>query len=275
MVKKYSRVFPVLIVMGALLAGVVWLAAGRLSLFQSSSYMSAFASDKALELYHANVLWFAAGTNVKQSFTAVYPGLAEVSILWARQEEMAQNTTMTFKLKESCDALDSLRQVVIPLSEIENDKFYSFTFTPIDGSTGQTYCFILQPDPTLIEKNIGVWASGYDVYAEGSAFYQAPSDPIPSTPIADEQATMAIQKNGGEYKVFLPLVLAGKPAGLPPAFDTGFQLHYKGRPIDTFFIFMDRLVSHKSYFWGTKAFYVLLVGFYIAGIFFLARVRSD
>jgi len=276
---KITRKFSYYLSLGLLavlfIAGIIWLIAGRISLFQSSSYTSRFALDTALELYQENVLWLDEETNVKQTFTAVYPGLHQVSVFFVdnTQELSEQDISVVFLLKEHCDSPQSIRRVVATTADMENDSFYPFTFVPIDESAGETYCFVVESVQDLDEQSIGVWASAHDVYAAGQAFYQPPPSPedaqteIPDSIDVERLANL-------EYRVFLPVIQA-VPEELPLEFDAGFQLHYNGRPIDAWSTFMDRLVSHKSYFWGNKVFYVVLVGVYFVGVFLLARIKPE
>jgi hypothetical protein len=269
---KFSHFLRLGIVAVLFIAGFVWLIAGRVSLFESSSYTSRFASDKALELYRQNVLWLGRGSGVYQTFTAVYPGLYQVSIFFAdNTRESPQNASINFYLKERCNESQNIRHVTAAVADIEDDRFYPFTFAPINESAGQTYCFVVEPVRDLERQSFGVWASAYDVYPGGQAYYQ----PSPAGEVKPPELSPHQKPANPAYTLFLPLIQAAPSAGFAPGFDAGFQVHYNGRSIDGLGVFMDRLVSHKFYFWGNKVFYILLVGFYLVGVFFLARVKSD
>ncbi|MFC1975736.1 hypothetical protein ACFLXQ_05010 [Chloroflexota bacterium] len=270
---RYYLIYGLLLLLAAV---GIWLLAGRLSLFQTSSYISLFGLDSAKGLYQENVLKLAEGSEARQDFVSTYPGLYQVSVFLASSKGLDRDITITFHLKENCTSPNDLRQVTttIPKTDIEEDDiFYPFTFTPIDESTGQTYCFVLEPVQVSEKEYLGVWASRADVYSEGKAFYQTP--PIEDGPDTAEVEVKDQSTSEFNHQIFLPIVQASPSDALPSSFDVGFQLHYNGRPLDTISVFMTRLVSYKPYFWGSPGFYVFMLIVYLVGVFLLLRIRVD
>lgn len=252
----------------------IWLSIGRLALFQSSSLID-FGLDPARELYQQNALWLSAGAEVRQEFVSEYPGLSQIDIFLFTREKLDDELTLALHLKESCDSPGDLRRVAVAVAadESNGEVFYPFTFFPIDESTDQKLCFVLEP--LLVpgdKKAAGVWASSADVYPAGEAFYEAPLQEVEPRP--DDAAEVRLTRSKFKHKIFLPVIYAAQKS-LPPSFDVGFQLHYRGRPLDTISVFGARLVEHKPYFWGSPWFYIFLLVIYTIGVFLLMRVNVE
>ncbi len=250
-----------------------WLLTGRLAIFQTSSYITLFGATWPQELYQQNVLWLPTGTEVKQEFVSEYPGLYKISIFLTGQEGLNEDVVITFHLRESCNAQSDLRRVAATISaaDIANDLFYPFTFTPIDESTNQKFCFILVPSLAQGEKTVGVRASILDVYAGGKALYK----PLPKiNPVAAKIEPINQLNSAFTHKVFLPIILVSQ-SNKKTNIDIGFQLHYNGRPLETIGVFMTRLTKHKPYFWGSICFYIFLFIVYISALYLLIRISTE
>lgn len=282
-----------------LLAGGAWLGLGRLPLFQTSSYISDFAI-RPENLYRVNVLWLTEGAEVKQDFVSEYPGLYKITVLLTGPEsslspgftpgnenkanlrdtpqpaalfsgeQLGQQVVLNFHLRENCEAATDLRQTsaTISAADLGDGLFYPFTFAPLDESTGRKFCFMLTPVWGAAEQGaIGVRASGSDVYEAGRAFYR--TLPAAKPAAAGSEAGQPDQPTL-PYKTFMPIIQ--RQADRIAAIDLGFQLHYDGHPLETLQVFMSRLTAHKPYFWGSAAFYILLLLSYLGGVFLLMRM---
>lgn len=256
----------------ALIVGL-WLFLGRLALFETSAYISLFGLDSAKELYQENVLWLSAETKAGQTFVSTYPGLHQISVFLTAPADSPRDYEVVFRLKERCTTAADLRSITANIStgEAGGDRFYRFSFAPIDESAGQPYCFVLEP---VIDSEelapIGVLASRADVYPEGSAFYQTPEKtPESAQPQISNRASLI-----PSHHIFLPLIPIHQPALNPAQIDVGFQIHYNGRPLEILAVLIRRLVAFKPYVWGQPAFYGVLLVIYLAALGFLIRTRS-
>lgn len=264
----WSRYYMIGLASLLLLIGGSWLFVGRLSLFQTASYISLFGSWPR-ELYQSNVLWLSSGAEVRQTFVAKYPGLYKISVFLARQGELRPGVVVTFHLRESCASSTDLRQVTATISEADfaGDPFYPFIFPPLDSSAGRELCFILAATgPPARNGALGVQASQLDIYAEGEAMYEAP---LAAASLAVAEGAVGQLKPAFGYKVFLPLIQRSPFA--KDSFDVGFQLYYDGRPLATIGVFLGRLAEHKPYFLGRAGFYIFLGGAYLVGLLILIR----
>lgn len=265
--QNLSRYGIVGVLLFLLLLGGGWLFAGRLSLFQTSSYISLFGLWSQ-ELYRENALWLSDGAEIQQDFISKYPGLYKVSVFLTTQKKLSQDVriSMTFHLRETCDSQRDLRQVMTTIStgDIDGDVFYPFTFVPIDESTNREFCFVLDSIAIQNEGDVlGVWASSLDVYSEGQAFYRVP---LEDKPVATDETTDHSDPKFN-HRTFLPIIQKS-----PPKIgnsDVGFQLHYNGRPLEMLYTLLIRLTEHKPYFFGNPGFYVFLFIVYVVGLFLL------
>ena len=226
-IKPYLYLAGALLLFSTILMSWLWF--GRLSLFQTSSYISLYGLSRE-HLYQGHVFLLTPDSKVKQSFVSEYPGLYKVSVLLTSQEKLSRDVDvgLVFHLRETCDTLDDLRQVRTSLSasNFGGDMFYTFTFEPIDDSLEREYCFILTAN---LEQNneatLGARASSVDVYSEGKAFYDAPSGENETITTVEPTANQPKY----EHKVFLPLIQSERLGIGELDTDVGFQLHYNGR----------------------------------------------
>jgi len=249
-----------ILILALTLAGS-WLLTGRLAIFVTSNHP---------RLFQGSTFWLLQGAEVGQAFVSSYPGLSGVSVLLVGREESGDNSTvLIFRLKESCASKDDLRRVraIVPHAENLNGTiFYPFTFTPIDESTNRTFCFLLESISEQEQETIvGVRTSRVDVYPSGQAYYQLPPEKAKIAPVMDETTGSKLA-----WQVFLPIIdkESSKPHNVFES-DVGFQLHYNGRPHETFQVFMTHFVDLKPYFFGSTGFYIILLVLYFIGLFLL------
>jgi hypothetical protein len=237
-----------------LLLGVWWL------IGQGSLHLSTYSG----KLYDGNVLWLSQSGKVEQQFVANYPGLNQIDIFVKWQNDHPAETAVSFYLRETCNAENSLnvQRVMYPSGKIDDRTFYSFRFPPLDESINQKYCFILKSDTPEDEKNvIGVLASSADVYPDGRAFYQPPL----SSKTNPDNASVLMPSNDSHiiHRLFLPIILVTTPNY--ENIDIAFRLHYGGWHLETVRVFFAHLVGYKPYFWRSQWFYIILVIIYFSG----------
>lgn len=235
---------------------ILWLFLGRLSLFESL--------NSAGKLYNGNdIIWLDSAGEIKQEFTAIYPGLAGIDILVTNPK--VNQVAVTLVVRESCQTSADLRRntVISPEQDSDGRAIYSFTFAPVDESANRKFCFELE---TNAANKMGVLVSYVDVYPDGELWYTPPPKP-PVSPAAEPAVITQIDL---PYRLFLPLLQKSEPSY--DQADIAFNLHYNGPAALTLTTFGARLVAHKHYLFGSLGFYLFLLLGYLGGIILLLRV---
>lgn len=234
----------------------LWLFLGRLSLFESL--------NSAGKLYNgSDIIWLDSTGDIKQDFTATYPGLAGIDILVHGPK--VNEVAVTLVVREDCQTSADLRRstTISPGQDSDGRPIYSFTFAPIDESANRKFCFELE---TNSANEVGALVNYVDVYPAGDLWYTPPPKP-PVSSVAEPAVTSQIDL---PYRLFLPLLQKSEPSY--DRADIAFDLHYNGPAALSLVTLGARLVAHKHYLFGSLTFYLFLLLSYLGGIILLLRV---
>ncbi len=216
---------------------------------------------------------------LEQTFVANYPGLSQIDVLF-KGDSATAGQRVNFHLKETCASKNDVFYSFTELPRTDNLAFHPFTFSPIDGSTGQTYCIVLEAPEAMPESAVKLQLSTGDLYPFGtlksynSKNHLTDSNNASLAPEIDNSNTL-------QHKIYLPVILRQpEPDEVIHPADIGFRLHYKGLPLPTARVFVTRLTANKPSVWGQPWFYGGLVAVYVvllAGLFYLAQktIRFD
>ena len=254
-----SKVITVVFIILMAGAALIWI------LFQNDTRISwGDTTRRKLLLYDGGVIQLYQGKKIEQTFTANYPGLSQIEILFGS----ADGQRINFYLRGSCAASENLVSQAAALLPIDTPTFHTFEFSPLDDSAGQTYCLVLESPQTLPQNQIKLPLSQGDLYPYGALKEYNPPSPSPDTSIAPD----AVDNQNLPYQIFLPIVLNKPNAEIDYVEDIGFQLRYRGLIAPTSQVFMARLTANRPYLWGQSWFYVGLIVLYIGvlvGLFFV------
>jgi hypothetical protein len=224
-----------------------------------------------LLLYNGPIIELFQNKKIEQSFTANYPGLSQVDILFRKNNNPADKQKIVFRLKNGCASEADLVALSTEIGVTTDLAFHSFKFKPLDHSAGQSYCIVLQAREVTEENALQVQLSSGDLYPAGQLQVYDPVEPKKDT--STIATAMAKANSDLIHKIYLP-ILIGKQEKTIYANDLGFQLHYQGLLMPTAQVFMTRLTANRSYLWGQSWFYSLLGSVYfilLIGLFYLAR----
>jgi len=255
-----------LILIAGLIGWLVYLAA-----FQNATRISwVETTRRKLLLYEGETVQLDQETRLEQSFTATYPGLSQIDILF-KGNNASTGQKVEFYLKTSCAAAGELVHLPVQLPPNTNFTFSPFQFSPIDDSAGQTYCIVLQAPDVSPGQPIELQLSAGDLYPRGQLkIYRDRPDKGGNRSHSDIPDN--VDQN---YKIYLPIIYAQPFVnGQARADDIGFRLHYKGLVGPTAHVFLSRLVANKPGIWGARWFYGGLVALYIIfllGLFYVVQ----
>ena len=167
---------------------------------------------------------------VKQSFVASQPDLYRVALLLARQGQ-TNRSPVVFHLREGAEATADLATVTIHASHLEDVTtmvrrpyvYQSFSFSPIPDSAGKTFYFQVQSPQSPADDPLLVRYQAGDVYPEG---------------------TMSIDGSAIDG-------------------DLAFRAYYTKGFLGNAALLLERLVEHRPFPWGSKAFYVAILVVYL------------
>ena len=110
-----------------------------------------------------------AGRNVGQTFQAHHDGLNGIEILLATYSR-TNTEPVVFHLRPSPDSEEDLRTATIYATEIADNEFYHFAFSPILDSKGNQYYLALDSPTSTPGNAITAWLNAGDSYQDGSAY---------------------------------------------------------------------------------------------------------
>ena len=168
---------------------------------------------------------------VGQSFVASRPGLCRVALLLARKGR-TNRSPLVFHLREGAKATADLATVTIHASHLEDVTtmirrpyvYQSFSFAPIPDSAGKTFYLWVESPQSPADDPLLVRYQAGDVYPEGA---------------------VSIENS----------IISG---------DLTFKAYYAKGFLGNVTLLLERLVEHKSFPWGSKAFYVAIFVVYLA-----------
>jgi hypothetical protein len=167
---------------------------------------------------------------IGQTFEAPVDGLHRIDVV-LRSYNRRNTHPVTFYLKPSIDSQEVIYQESFNASEVRNNQWRTFEFSPILDSAGKSYYFYLE-SPDSVEGN-AITVGG----AQGGDFY-------------NDGATYLTADYLGEHPT---IVLADV------AFRTYYGLSFK----EKISILVQRMVENKPLVWGDIRFYMLLTGLYV------------
>ena len=167
---------------------------------------------------------------VGQSFVASRPGLCRVALLLARKGR-TNRSPLVFHLREGAKATADLATVTINASHLEDVTtmvrrpyvYQSFPFSPIPDSAGKTFYFWVESPQSPADDPFLVRYQAGDVYPEGA---------------------MSIENSSISS-------------------DLTFKAYYTKGSFGNVTLLLERLVEHRSFPWGNKAFYVAIFIVYL------------
>jgi hypothetical protein len=168
---------------------------------------------------------------VGQSFVASRPGLCRVHLLLA-QRGQTNRSLVVFHLKEGAETAAELATVTIEASRLQDMTtmlrrpyvYQSFSLSSIPDSAGKTFSFWVESSQSSADDPLLVRYQTGDVYPEG-----------------------AMSVDGS--------AIDG---------DLAFKAYYTKGFLDNAALFLERLVEHRPFPWGSKAFYVAIFIVYLA-----------
>jgi hypothetical protein len=178
---------------------------------------------------------------VGQSFVASQPGLCRVALLLARKGRTNRSPVL-FHLREGAKATADLATVTINASHLEDVTttvrrpyvYQSFSFSPIPDSAVKTFYFWVESPQSPADDPLLVRYQTEDTYPEGALSTDGPA-------------------------------IDG---------DLAFRAYYTKGFLSNTTLLLERLVEHRPFPWGSKAFYVAIFIAYLvlfAGMLHLIR----
>jgi hypothetical protein len=225
-----------------------------------------------LLLYDGPTVELFQNKRLEQTFRANYPGLAQINILFKAGDQKTEGQLIIFRLKQTCNSTEDIVHISTTLSPYSGLAFHPFRFPPIDSSTNQIYCLVLEAPAATTDRLVQLQLSEGDLYPHGMLqvhrprLEQAGDRPKSAASVVNDKANLP-------YKVYLPTI-SGEPETSSYRQDIGFQLHYRGLLLPTVQALITRLTANKPYILGAPWFYGGLVGVYaglLAALFYLAR----
>jgi hypothetical protein len=167
---------------------------------------------------------------VGQSFVASRPGLCRVALLLARQGR-TNRSPVVFHLREGAEATVDLATVTIDALHLEDVTtmvrrpyvYQSFSFPPVPDSAGKTFYFWVESPQSTADDPLLARHQAGDVYPEGR-----------------------MSTDGS--------ALGG---------DLAFKAYYTKGFLGNAALLLERLVEHRPFPWGNKAFYVAIFVVYL------------
>jgi hypothetical protein len=167
---------------------------------------------------------------VGQSFVASRPGLCRVALLLARKGR-TNRSPVILHLREGAEATADLATVTIKASHLEDVTtmirrpyvYQSFSFSPIPDSAGKTFYFWVESPQSPADDPLLVRYQAGNVYPEGA---------------------MSIDGSAIDG-------------------DLAFRAYYTKGFLANGAMLLERLVEHRPFPWGNKAFYVAIFIVYL------------
>ncbi len=225
-------------------------------------------------LYNGPSIELFSSRTLAQTFVANYPGLSQVDVLFNLAENAAEQTVI-FHLKVDCASEDDVITLSHQLPAGDGFAFQTFEFPPLDTSTNQHYCILLEAPDASLDAPLKLPSSIGDLYPYGGMTILMPD-------VTPENQPVSIPQNDpipSKYILYLPLIINQNVDrqhfdSNPRSEDIGFRMHYTGRLWPTVQVFMTRLTANKPYFLGQPCFYVGLIltyTFLLAKLFYVAH----
>ncbi len=104
-----------------------------------------------------------------QTFTATADNLYQIDLFLATYAR-TNHQNVVFHLKDSPTSTNDLANLTIPASQIADNQWTSFSFTPVSNSVNHTFYFYLEAPSAQPGDAITIWSSSTDAYVEGRRY---------------------------------------------------------------------------------------------------------
>ena len=107
---------------------------------------------------------------VGQTFYSYGSGLSGIKVLMANYHDRENTHDVIFHLRKNPESTKDLRRVVVNASEILDNEYHSFEFSPILDSKGKTYYFFIDSPNSVPGNAITIRYTPDDSYGGGTQF---------------------------------------------------------------------------------------------------------
>jgi len=109
-------------------------------------------------------------STIGQTFVFHYPDLHSIHVRWIASSDLAHtnDSRVILHLRRADETID-LVTASLPLSELHHNDFAKFSFPPIADSQNRSFHFFVDvSQATITRGTISIWASGEDIYPDGT-----------------------------------------------------------------------------------------------------------
>ncbi len=108
------------------------------------------------------------GVSIGQTFIS-HGDLCAIGLFFGTYQRFNTGRVL-FKLKESPTSETSLYTTWIPMTDIQDNTYYTVSFPPILGSKGKTFYFELTAPEATVSNTVTLWTNQLDLYPEGQLY---------------------------------------------------------------------------------------------------------
>ena len=225
---------------------------------------------RKLLLYDGATVALFGDRTLEQTFTANYPGLSQIDVLF--EGASGQGQEVVFLVKSQCDSVETIVSQVKEVAVTDGPAFQSFVFAPLDDSAGRSYCLVLAASGVEPGSALQFRLSNGDLYPSGRLTIR---DPAAKPEDVSRSVSVSPPKSAASLPVrlFLPLVSSVSLEVTGRHEDIGFQLRYSSPISPAVRVLAARLTANKPFIWGIPWLYAGLVLVYIillVGLFLVA-----
>lgn len=108
------------------------------------------------------------GVSIGQTFIS-HGDLCAIGLFFGTYQRFNTGRVL-FKLKESPTSETSLYTTWIPMTDIQDNTYYTVSFPPIPGSKDKTFYFELTAPEATVSNTVTLWTNQQDLYPEGQLY---------------------------------------------------------------------------------------------------------
>jgi len=225
---------------------------------------------RKLLLYDGATVELFGDRTLEQTFTANYPGLSQIDILF--EGASGEGQEVVFSVKSQCDSVETIVSQVKEVAVTDGRAFQSFLFAPLDDSAGRSYCLELAAPGVEPGNALQFRLSNGDLYPSGRLTIRDPAakpeDVSRSVSVSPPTSATSLP-----VRLFLPLVSSVSLEVTSRYEDIGFRLRYSSPILPAARVLAARLTANKPFIWGVPWLYAGLILVYIillVGLFLVA-----
>lgn len=109
------------------------------------------------------------GTTIEQSFVNKEQNLSSIAIQFATYNRNLKDGVLKFELIDDQNKVIRIREV--KLSDLQDNKYYSIQFEPIENSKDKLYKFRISTNVEESGRAPTIWGTNTKVYSEGTYYY--------------------------------------------------------------------------------------------------------